>query len=116
MTQQEQEQQVSVDADFQNQTIHVPDKADVKHVRLREIKSTIESKLQQLIAEASHIRQQITASKTDYKRKYFEKKFSKVNKSVRESVLALQQIQHLMSTQSNGGEDVATSDEATTSN
>lgn len=116
MTQQEQQQQVSVDAGFQYQPIPVPNKADVKHARLGEIKSTIESKLQQLIAEASHIRQQINASKTDYKRKYFEKKFSKVNKSVRESVLALQQIQYLMSTQSDGGEDVATSNEAATSN
>lgn len=111
----QQEQQVSVDAGFQYQPIPVPNKADVKHARLAEIKATIEAKLQQLITEASIIRQQINAAKTDYKRKYFEKKFTKVNKAVRESVLTLQQIQYLMSAQS-GGEDVATSDEAAASN
>ena len=118
MTQQEQEQvSVADDNVFQYETIPVPElsKAEVKVQRLLSIKQSIEAKLQQLITEASRVRNMSSTAKTDYKRKFYEKKFTRVNKEVREQVLALQQIQYLIGKNSEGG-DAANGNPSETTN
>ena len=104
MTQQKQQISVSVSdtvitdgAVTQYEPIPVPEVTDLKVQRLVQIKQSIEAKLQTAIAEATRIRKMISTAKTDYKRKFYDKKFSKINAGVRENVLALQQIQYLIS-------------------
>lgn len=113
MTQQKQEQvssEVVTDHDGY-EPIPVPNATGVKQARLLEIKTDFESKLQVLIAEASRIRKMGTDAKTAYKRQFYDKKFAKVNKSVRETVLAIQQIQHLIT---KSAEDVNAASNGTT--
>lgn len=104
MTQQKQQKSVSVSdtvitdgAVTQYEPIPVPEVTDLKVQRLVQIKQSIEAELQTAIAEATRIRKMISTAKTDYKRKFYDKKFSKINAGVRENVLALQQIQYLIS-------------------
>lgn len=68
---------------------------ELKKQRLSAFQAQIEAELQQNISEAARIRQQITTAKTDYKRQFYEKKFSKVSKSVRHGVATIQQISQL---------------------
>ena len=104
MTQQKQQESVSVSdtvitdgAVTQYEPIPVPASTDLKVQRLVQIKQSIEAKLQVAIAEATRVRKMISTSKTDCKRKFYDKKFAKINTGVREDVLALQQIQYLIS-------------------
>lgn len=82
----------------QYQTIPVPQlsKEEAKNARLAGIKDEIESKLQYYITEASAIRQKSTGAKTECKRQFYAKKFKKINVAVRESIMALQQIEYLI--------------------
>lgn len=81
---------------IQYEPIPVPNVSDLKVQRLVEIKQMIEGRLQQSISEAARIRSNISTAKTDCKRKFYDKKFKKINTGVREDVLALQQIQYLI--------------------
>lgn len=58
-------------------------------------KAAVEAELQDLITEASIIRKEISTAKTNTKKKYFEKKFKKVNQEVRQMVAALHRIQQV---------------------
>lgn len=111
MTQQKQQESVSVSdtvitdgAVTQYEPIPVPDVTDLKVQRLVQIKQSIEAKLQTAIAEATRVRKMMSTAKTDYKRKFYDKKFAKINAGVRENVLALQQIQYLISKNTGEGD------------
>lgn len=104
MTQQKQQESVSVSDTVINggdaipyEPIPVPNVTDLKVQRLVQIKQSIEAKLQVAIAEATRVRKMMSTAKTDCKRKFYDKKFAKINAGVRENVLALQQIQYLIS-------------------
>lgn len=105
MAQQQEQEKVSVaetviadDTVFQYEPVPVPPSTtEIKAQRLVQIKQSLEAKLQLQLAEASRIRKMSTTAKTDYKRKFYDKKFSRINKDVRESVLAIQQVQYLIS-------------------
>lgn len=104
MTQQKQQESVSASDTIINdgdaipyEPIPVPTVNNLKVQRLVQIKQSIEAKLQVAITEATRVRKMMTTAKTDCKHKFYDKKFSKINTGVRENVLALQQIQHLIS-------------------
>ena len=78
-------------------------RAHLKDERKAHYSKLIEEDLQNLIKEAAAIRNLITSAKTTIKKKYYKKKFDKVNYQVRRYVQALQQLGALST--SEGTED-----------
>lgn len=64
----------------------------VVDTRMNQWEKAINAELQDLVTEASHLRQQITSSKTTTKKKYYQKKFDKVSIQVRQMLIALQRV------------------------
>lgn len=121
MTQQNQEQVSIAESVIDDGTvvqydpIPVPANHGLKTQRLLDMKATFETRLQTLITEASRIRQMSTGAKTDYKRKFYDKKFVKVNKEVRETVLTVQQLQYMI-TKAMEGDNAATRSDSPATN
>lgn len=65
------------------------DFSQVKADRIELWRATIDAELQQHITEAAALRQKISESKTDVKRRYYNKKFKKVSDTVMQ-LLAVQ--------------------------
>ncbi len=71
----------------------------VKVQRLLEIKQAIQADIQPILAEASAIQKQISASKTATKKKFYEKKFNKIKQQTLQYVSTLQQIDALLNSE-----------------
>lgn len=56
-------------------------------------KGAIEQELQSLVNEAAGIREKITTAKTQYKKEFYSKKFSKVQSRVMQMLVALQRLE-----------------------
>ncbi len=67
--------------------------AELKEARRQYMKTAIQQELQNLIALAAQYRKNIDTAKTDYKKKYYQKKMTKLNEDVRRMVVALQRLQ-----------------------
>lgn len=65
------------------------DFSQIRADRMELWRATIDAELQQSITEAANLRQKISESKTDVKRKYYNKKFKKVSDTVMQ-LLAVQ--------------------------
>jgi hypothetical protein len=66
---------------------------DLPGLRRQQWKSAIEQELQDLVTKAALIRDEINGAKTEYKKQYFHKKFTKIQQQVMQMVAALQRIQ-----------------------
>lgn len=63
------------------------------NVRGKQWTQAIEAELQDLVVQASQLRQLINSSKTGAKKKYYQKKFAKISTQVHQMVAALQRVQ-----------------------
>jgi len=79
----------------ENQTIKydLPTRADEEAIRRSQWKHAVEQELQILVSQASVLREKINTAKTNYKKQFYGKKFSKVQTQVMQMVAALQRFQ-----------------------
>lgn len=66
-----------------------------RYIQRSKWKTVIEAELQDLIGQATKIREQMSSAKTQTKRQYFDKKFKKINAAVMQMVVSLQRLEHL---------------------
>ncbi len=66
---------------------------ELEAARRAQWKAAIEAELQQTVQEAAAIRQKITTAKTEYKKKFYGKKFHKVQGKVMQMLSVLQRLQ-----------------------
>lgn len=67
-------------------------KAAIAQERVELWRATIDAELQQSINEAASLRQKISDSKTEVKRKYYNKKFKKVSDTVMQLIAVQSQL------------------------
>lgn len=77
--------------------IEQSNKQDVRNARIQEIKSGVEARLQSLITTATALRKTMAESKTHVKKKYYERKFKRVNAEVLQLASMLEQFSALES-------------------
>lgn len=68
------------------------DFSQIKAERMELWRATIDAELQQSITEAANLRQKILESKTEVKRKYYNKKFKKVSDTVMQLLVVQNQL------------------------
>lgn len=68
-------------------------RGEIQDMRRAEMKAAVQQHLQSLLVVAGQLRQKINESKTDYKKKYYSKKMSKVNGEVMSMIAALQRFE-----------------------
>lgn len=79
----------------ESQTIKydLPTRADEEAMRRAQWRQAVEQELQILVSQASVLREKINTAKTNYKKQFYGKKFSKVQTQVMQMVAALQRFQ-----------------------
>lgn len=71
----------------------LPTRAEEEAIRRSQWKQAVEQELQILVSQASVLREKINTAKTNYKKQFYGKKFSKVQTQVMQMVAALQRFQ-----------------------
>lgn len=91
-------------------------KAHLSEQRIAEWTGTVEQELQDLVQQASHIRQNIVGAKTAAKKQYFEKKFKKVQSNVMSMLVTLQRLREMSpkQEQQENGDNHVTADQPST--
>lgn len=72
--------------------------SELEDARRAQWKAAIEAELQETVQQAAAIRQKITTAKTNYKKQFYGKKFTKVQGKVMQMLSALQRFQQKKTT------------------